>query len=59
MYLTPIEWAKMSQSVDKECKDLDEQKTGVSVVLWKLRALLTGYGYALDHGFHDERETNP
>ena len=49
----------MSQSVDKECKDLDEQKTGVSVVLWKLRALLTGYGYALDHGFHDERETNP
>lgn len=52
----------MIESVNKECKDLNEQVTGVSVVLWKLRWLLDGYKYALDHGYsptRDERETNP
>ena len=42
----------MIDSVNNECKDLNEQVIGVSVVLWKLRQLLDGYRYALDHGYN-------
>jgi hypothetical protein len=61
MGITREMWEIMAQSIAKECKDLDDNKTGVSVVLWKLRSLMDGYKYALDHGYvpHDERETNP
>ena len=60
MHLTPEIWVKMDESIKAECKDLDEMKTGISVVLWRLRSLMAGYKYALDHGYTvDERETNP
>jgi len=62
-YMTSEMFALMEESVAKECKDLDELTTGVSVVLWRLRELLAGYRYALDHGYENyvyaERETNP
>lgn len=65
--LSPDAFAKMELSVANECQGLDELKTGVSVVLWRLRELLKGYRYALDHGYssgvhyeeREERETNP
>ena len=50
-YITPEEWTKMDDSITLECANLDEAKTGVSVVLWKLRSLMAGYKYALDHGY--------
>ena len=50
-YITLEEWAKMDESIAKECANLDDAKTGVSVVLWKLRSLMDGYKYALDHGY--------
>lgn len=60
MDITPEQWAVMDTSITKECANLDEAKTGVSVVLWKLRSLMAGYKYALDHGYvTDERESNP
>ena len=61
MYITPEIWEKMDSSIRDECKDLDELKTGISVVLWRLRSLMKGYKYALDHGYTgpDERESNP
>lgn len=54
MGITSDEWAKMDESITKECANLDDAKTGVSVVLWKLRALMAGYKYALDHGYMGE-----
>ncbi len=62
MHITPEMWTAMDQSIRKDCQGLDEKSTGISVVLWKLRSLIAGYKYALDHGYtgtHDERETNP
>jgi len=62
MYITPDEWMKMDKSIKSTCVDLPEN-TGISIVLWKLRALMAGYEYALSRGYtgtiHDERETNP
>lgn len=61
MYITREMWEVMNASIQKECAGLDDAKVGVSVVLWKLRSLMAGYQYALDHGYLpvDERETNP
>ena len=49
--MTPEMFKLMEDSVAKECQGLDELKTGISVVLWRLRELLIGYRYALDHGY--------
>lgn len=63
--LTPDGFKLMKDSIEKECAGLDELRTGVSVVLWRLRELVKGYEYALEHGYTsqaylvDERETNP
>lgn len=51
MTITPELWEKMNQSIQTECKDLDNEKTGISIVLWRLRSLMDGYKYALDHGY--------
>lgn len=60
MNISPEQWASMDASITKECANLDEGLTGVSVVLWKLRSLMAGYKYALDHGYlTEERESNP
>lgn len=53
-------FALMEQCVAKECEGMDEETTGVSVALWRLRELLKGYRYALSTGYRvEERETNP
>lgn len=66
--LTPEAFAKMEKSVAEECAGMDVNKTGVSVVLWRLKELLRGYRWALDHGYqthktpvevYEERETSP
>lgn len=62
MHITPELWTLMNESISKDCAGLDEKKTGISVVLWRLRSLMAGYKYALDHGYtgvHDERESQP
>lgn len=51
----------MEHSVAEECAGKPE-KTGIVVALWRLRALLDGYRWALDHGYgvaYEERETQP
>jgi hypothetical protein len=54
MHITPETWAVMDESITKECAGMDEAKTGISIVLWKLRSLMAGYKYALDHGYTGE-----
>lgn len=62
MHITQELWAVMDDSINKTCTGLDENRTGISVVLWRLRSLMAGYKYALDHGYtgtYDERESQP
>ena len=49
MLLTPEGFYKMEQSLTQETKDMPED-VGVSVALWRLKALVAGYKYALEHG---------
>lgn len=66
--LTNEGFAAMEQSVADECKDRPDE-TGVVVALWRLRALLKGYRFAVDAGYnpgavvseerYEERETGP
>ena len=48
--LTRAGFEKMEASVAKECADLP-QNIGISVALWRLRELLQGYRYAIDHNY--------
>lgn len=48
--LTATGFKLMQENMEKVTKDAP-QVLGVSVALWRLRALMTGYQYALDHGY--------
>ena len=48
--LTRSGFEKMEDSVKRECVDLPST-VGISVALWRLRELLLGYRYAIDHGY--------
>jgi hypothetical protein len=64
MEMTRSGFELLEESVAKECEGMDEEQTGVSVALWRLRELMSGYRFALDLGYgfkenHEERETSP
>ncbi len=42
----------MEKSLDAETKSW-RGETGISVALWRLRALMLGYRYAISHGWKD------
>ena len=48
--LTAAGFKVMQDNIANVTKDAP-QVLGVSVALWRLRALMTGYQYALDHGY--------
>jgi hypothetical protein len=64
MEMTRSGFELMEKSVATECEGMDEINTGVSVALWRLRDLMSGYRFALDLGYgfkenYEERETSP
>lgn len=48
--LTDTGFKLMKENIAKVTQDAP-QALGVSVAIWRLRALMTGYQYALDHGY--------
>ena len=48
--LTVAGFKLMQENMERATKDAPEA-VGISVALWRLRALMTGYQYALDHGY--------
>jgi len=50
MLLTPDKFFLMEQSLAKDTKDMPDD-VGVSVALWRLRALVAGYKWALNKGY--------
>ena len=49
--LTARGFESMKANIAKVTKDAPDA-LGVSVALWRLRALMEGYQFALDHGYH-------
>lgn len=47
--LTPKQFELMEDSLDKDTADTPGD-VGISITLWKLRALMAGYRWALSHG---------
>lgn len=48
--LTDSGFKLMQENLAKVTQDAPHA-LGISVALWRLRALMTGYQYALDHGY--------
>lgn len=48
--LTDTGFKLMQENITKVTRDAPHV-LGVSVALWRLRALMAGYQYALDHGY--------
>ena len=49
--LTAAGFRVMVESVNEATKQAPDHLS-ISVALWRLRALMTGYQYALDHGYN-------
>ena len=48
--LTAAGFRVMQDNLEKAAKDAPHV-LGISIALWRLRALMAGYQYALDHGY--------
>lgn len=51
MDLTPPLFELMDKSFLEATKDTPHD-VGISVALWRMQALMKGYRYALEHGYH-------
>ena len=48
--LTEAGFHQMEDSLNRDCKDMPKN-VGISVALWRLEALMTGFKVALSHGY--------